>query len=72
MGDNLYQKYEQLLVQLQQLCVSQDAFPFQYIVTTTTGPSSELLEQGVVKLVLHSGNKDGFLFKQSFSGGELL
>ena len=72
MGDNLYQKYEQLLVQLQQLCLSQSSFPFQYIVTTTTKPIPELLEQNIVKLELHSGNEDGFLFKQSFAGGELL
>ena len=72
MGNNLYQKYEQLLVQLQQLCLSQSSFPFQYIVTTTTSPSPELLEQKVVKLELHSSDRDGFLFRQSFSGGELL
>ena len=72
MGDTLYQKNEQLLLQLQQLCISQDAYPFQYIVTTTTKPSPELLEQQLVKLELHSGSDDGLLYKQSFSGAELL
>lgn len=63
LGARIYRRFLQALGMLHGLLGGKDAAPFQYIVTTTTPPPSELHADEYVRLLL-SNEPAGFLFRQ--------
>jgi hypothetical protein len=63
LGARIYRRFLQALGTLHDLLGGKDAAPFQYIVTTTTPPPSELQRDEHVRLSL-SNEPAGFLFRQ--------
>lgn len=67
MSIGLYENFLALIGQLQKTQYSGLELPFQYIVTTTTPPPTEL-QNGTVCLILDPSSDDGLLFGRRFVG----
>jgi hypothetical protein len=67
MSAGLYENFLALIGQLQKTQYADHAPPFQYVVTTTTPPPTEL-QNDAVCLTLDPSTDDGLLFGRRFVG----
>jgi len=67
LGIRIYWSFIRFVAKLQQHFGTPDACPFQYILTTTTAPPSELSGDDYVKLPLDASKPNGLLYKRDLA-----
>ena len=66
LGIRLYHKLFNFVEMLERQCVEKGALPFQYIITTTSPPPSDMMASGYMALQLSAATEDDMLFRKDF------
>ena len=67
LGGNIYRNFIRLAAKLQEHFATQDECPFQYVITTTTPPPSELNNDLFVKLRLNAAKTEELLLRMDIT-----